>query len=284
MGQREAAGGVAIRCTRESVALGLVTPWLSRTALGRTYVRAPRRLQRGNRHYTFWGRMDSALASTNLAHLAPFLRTLAETGDVMVAKWVKIDGPIDENGAEAVLREIHSAARAELVSEGPALDLTAALWAARQFYRACQMLVCRDVPAADLVTQLSVECPCPRGPATDFSVDLVFCHLPELHAIAQRVAPDDALVARLGEWAQGWPLSSTGIAVVGDPDLAPFAAEPALWRLYLDRVVARHAVDRLRQERVRTSIAADFGAHPELSPSFYLALERAAASAATSSS
>ncbi|HLP07890.1 MAG TPA: hypothetical protein VK178_06970 [Opitutaceae bacterium] len=227
--------------------------------------------------------MDSSPTNTNSAKLAPFLRALADTGDVTIAKWEKLDGSIDDTGAEAILRELHAAASVGLSGEAPPFDSPSAHWAARQLYRACQMLVCRDVSAEEITAGLSTPCPSPRAPAVDYSVDLTFRHLPELHTIAHRLSPGDRLVGLLRDWAQTWPLSSPGIPVESAPDLGTFADHAPLWRLYLDRIALRQADDRLRDERVRAALAADFGAHPDLSPALHSALERSRSLAPASS-
>lgn len=172
----------------------------------------------------------------------------------------------DDPAVEACLRDWDATARRELSGPVPAFDPVAAGWAVRQFYRGCQFLVCRDVPPEELARTLSVSCPSARGPGTDFSVDLVFRHLPELHDYARRVAPGDALVATLETWAREWPLSSPGIALPETPSLDTFAACVPLWRLYVDRITARQATDRLRDPRVAAQVRADLGAFPELDP------------------
>lgn len=191
-----------------------------------------------------------------------------------------IDEPFPEIDAAAVnaLREWHEAALGELAGEVTTLglDLNAAGWAAGQFYRACQFLVCREAPAERVSHDLRAPCPSPRGPAVDFSVDLVFRFLPDLYDRARRLAPADSLVAALAEWAKDWPLSSPGVPTESPPALETFAGYPALWRLYVDRVTERRADDRWRDPRVANQLRADLGAFPNLASPIAESLRRMA--------
>lgn len=132
--------------------------------------------------------------------LADFLRRFEETGEAQVHPFGEIL-PADDPAAEECLRAWDAAAREELSGPVPPFDPAAALWAARMYYQACQLLVCRDVPPGKIPDALAEPCPVARGPGADFSVDLVFRHLPELHAYARRAAPEDALVPVLAAWA-----------------------------------------------------------------------------------
>lgn len=167
-----------------------------------------------------------------------------------------------------VLREWDERVRAEVAFTAPAYDERAALWAAGVFYRTCQMSVDRE-PGEVLVRKVLAEpCPVPRGPATDYSVDLVFRFLPDLLRLAEQRAPGDAATDVLRSWAREWPLSSVSVTVEGATPADEILEQPSLRRLYLDRIFERKAKDRLTDPRLRRWVAADAGPHAELEARF----------------
>ena len=170
--------------------------------------------------------------------------------------------------AAHLLREREERVREDLAGEAPPYDAGAAGWAARAFYRACQFLVDRE-PGEEVVrAALAPACPSAPGASTAYSVDLVFCFLPDLLRLAEQRAPGEALTVLLRGWAREWPLSSVGAAA---GDVTPgddVLAQPALRRLYLDRIVERGAKDRLGSPALRRWIEADAGAYPELAGKF----------------
>ncbi len=184
-----------------------------------------------------------------------------------VADGAAITEPVTGDAAR-LLREREERVREDLAGVAPLYDAVAAGWAARAFHRACQFLVDRE-PGEEVVrAALAPACPSAPGASTAYSVDLIFGFLPDLLRLAEQRAPGEALTALLRGWARAWPLSSVGIAAgevtAGDEVLA----QPALRRLYLDRIVARGAKDRLGSSGLRRWIEADAGAYPELAGKF----------------
>jgi hypothetical protein len=209
-----------------------------------------------------------------------FIDALLAAGEVSVE--VFADVPLElEGAARAAVQEWDATARWELSGTVPAFEAEAATWALAQFYRACQFLVGRDVPAEVVTRTLARPCPAARGPAADFAVDLIFRFLPDLFEHARRLAPGDALVVELGRLARDWPLSSVGVPLDEPPSLESFAPNAALWRLYVDRVTAKRARDRWRDARVAAQLRTDLGAFPELDPALASALAMATAPAQT---
>lgn len=200
-----------------------------------------------------------------------FLRELFTTGEVRVTVYAKRDWEFDAD-VNAVLQEWDVAARAELAGEVPALDIDAASWAARQLFKACQCLVDRDVDAAVVSAELSLACPVAHGPGTDYSVDLIYRFLPDLLALSRRLAPGDGVTRILETWAHEWPLSSPGVCLSGAVLLDGFIHHPSLRRLYVDRVTALIAKDRLDHADVRRWMQADLAAYPSLAPLLFEAL------------
>lgn len=215
---------------------------------------------------------DLELTSSASSAAAAFLRELFATGEVRVPAYAAGDWEFDAD-ASAALLEWDIAARAELAGEPPALDIAAASWAARQLFKACQCLVDRDVDAAVVREGLALACPSAPNPSTVYSVDLVFRFLPDLLVLSRRHAPQDALTEILETWAREWPLSSPGERLAGEVSLDGFIQHPALRRLYVDRITALIAKDRLNHADVRRWLTADLAAYPSLAPLLFDALQ-----------
>jgi hypothetical protein len=100
----------------------------------------------------------------------------------------------------------------------------------------------------------------------DWSVDLVLRHLPRLFQMARHLSNADPLVQQMKQIAAAWPLSSAGITGLENLQLDFFIAQPALRRLYADRVLASGDVSRLGDARLDDLLRADLGMHRELAP------------------
>jgi MoxR-vWA-beta-propeller ternary system domain bpX4 len=198
-----------------------------------------------------------------VAELAQFLKALAEEGQAPV--WPK---PLPDDSATALdaLQQVELIAREDLALESPTFSPEAALWAARLFYQLCQFTVCRDLGAELVAAACEQACPAARSPATDWSADLTFRHLPRLYQLARHLSEADPLVEYLKRIASEWPLSSVGIPGLDDLSLESFLEHPALRRLYADRIVAAEDASRLRDPRVEDLLRADLGIHRQLAP------------------
>ncbi len=178
--------------------------------------------------------------------------------------------PPEENDSDAPawLAELEANARFELATEAPDFQPEAALWAARMLYQLCQFVVCRDIGKDRIHAACGVPCPLPRGPAVDWSADLMLRHLPRLFESARHLSNGDPLLQQMELLGREWPLSSVGRPGLKDLELNSFIGHPALWRLYADRILA--AADRTRlgvgDGRVNELLRADLGAHRDLAP------------------
>lgn len=195
--------------------------------------------------------------------LAAFLRSLFDNGCVRLPTVVPFDAAALV-GADAELIAFERLARQELPGDPPAFDLDVARWAALLFFRACQFVVYRDVPADVVQSELRAPLPARRRPDVDYSVDLTLRYLPDLFAFARAAAENDPLVAELRTLAVRWPLSSVGIAGLGDLDVSGFIDHPSLRGLYVDRILARGDSTRLADPRVKAAVTTAVGLHREL--------------------
>jgi len=204
------------------------------------------------------------LTTTNPdSELALFLKCLAEEGRAVVSPQPLAD---DVDRALSVLRQMDTLARDEFVLDLPEFSAAAAVWAARLFYNLCQFTVCRDIGEEHIVAACRVPCPSSRGPETDWSVDLVLRHLPQLFQLARHLSNADPLVHQMRKIATTWPLSSVGIADLENLQLDSFIGHSGLRRLYADRIILDGDTCRLGHARVDEMLRGDFGLHRELAP------------------
>jgi hypothetical protein len=199
------------------------------------------------------------------SELVLFLKQLTLEGRGVVSN-KPLSGSTDD--ALPLLQQMDALARDELALALPAFSSGAALWAAQLFYHLCQFTVCRDIGEGRINAVCRTPCPEPRAPHTDWSADLVFRHLPKLFQGARHLSNADPLVMRMQEIAMEWPLSSVGIAGVapGPLQLDSFAGDPALRRLYADRILAANDVSRLGDARIDALLRSDLGVHHGLAP------------------
>ncbi|KAF0177792.1 MAG: hypothetical protein FD161_2236 [Limisphaerales bacterium] len=202
----------------------------------------------------------------NETSLSGFVRTLAGEGRAGVAAHTRLGPAPGDPTVVAALAELAARARLELAGEAPALCAPAAGWAACLLHEACRFTVCRDLGEETMWACLGIPCPAPRGPETDWSVDLMFRHLPDVLRFARQLSNGDPLVVRLGQLAADWPLSSVGVPAVSCGSLDSFIAHPALRRLYADRILAQADFSRLGDPRVDDLLRADIGLHRDLAP------------------
>src|SRR4051794_5827522 len=197
-----------------------------------------------------------------------FVQALLETGRVRVPP--DRDAPADVGAAVA---ELDRAARPELAFDPPAVDAPAAGWAVTVLYRGCQALVFRDIDADAVRDALSRPCPAAPSPAVCYSADLALRYLPDLLSLARGIAADDPLVAGLTDLARRWPLSSVGVKDLGAVDVSPFADDPSLRQLYVDRIIERGDAARLDPPPVRDAVREALGHYRDLVPALARAVE-----------
>ncbi|WP_038164084.1 hypothetical protein [Verrucomicrobium sp. BvORR106] len=193
-----------------------------------------------------------------------FLQSLLDQGFAVV-KLAPADPATPDELAE-VLEEFDQRQRSSLAYDAPALDLPTATWAAGILYQLIHLLAARDVDVAGMEASLAEPCPAPRSASVDYSVDLLFQHLPEVARFAARMAPDDPLVSRIKTLGAAWPLSSVGMMLESCNGVKPIVTHPCLLALYTDRILRTADLARLEEPAVRQAAEDTVGAYPDLCP------------------
>ena len=191
-----------------------------------------------------------------------FLNALLDQGLALVSLGDATPASLQE--MEPVFLEMDGRRRLQLPHEAPTLDMPAAAWAAGIAYEAARLLVARDVDEAGVAEAFAEAFPYLRHPGSDYSVDLVLCHLPDLHRLAVRLSPGDPLVGQFLRLGETWPLSSVGMDGVKPGPLASFIDHPSLRQLYVDRILETKDFSRLDDPRVQAAVQEALGAYPEL--------------------
>jgi hypothetical protein len=164
--------------------------------------------------------------------------------------------------------------RLELPATPPTFSPESFQWAALNVYRAAQLVVYRDVPAADVETALSAPFEHTRNASADYSVDLIFRFLPDLRGFARSSSTHDPVCQWIDQWCQQWPLSSVGIdfsQTDTDQDVTPVVFDlsiipddECLTQLYVDRILERQDQLRVDAPFVQAQIRRTVGIYPEL--------------------
>ncbi len=197
--------------------------------------------------------------------LSEFLNCLFTEGRVRVPRLAEISDK-ELRAADEVLSAFEQEYRQELPATPPPVHPPAARWAATMFYRACQFVAFRDAGEEIMARTMTVACPHGDPPSVHYSVDLTFRYLPGLVKLARSASQRDPLLTHLARWAVEWPLSSVGMAVIGPVQIGPWARDPCLLGLYVDRVIARGDAVRLSDRHVREAVQQAVGLFPELAP------------------
>jgi hypothetical protein len=205
-------------------------------------------------------------------NLPAFLVALFENGQTSVGSILDDITPQEFRAAEEILSQAEATHRLNFPGTAPTWDGTAGFWAARFFYRACQLAVQRDIEVESRSENFDEPCPTAPLPSTLYSVDLVFQFLPDLFLLARRSAPEDPLLAILNQWAVAWPLSSVGMNV----DSQKLAIAPLLTNellpFYAERIIARRDASRLGPPIVNEEVQKQLGMYEGLAPELWDAL------------
>jgi hypothetical protein len=193
--------------------------------------------------------------------LKTFLQELAESGEVLIGVGGEPDAAEVTACREVILRQGEVCAR-EVAGAAPRVSMEAAGWAAGMMYAGCRFLVRREIGKEEVAARLEMPCPVAMSAEVCFSVDLYFRYLPDLIGLARGISEGDPLVVGLMGLAKQWPLSSVGVKGVGDVDVSGFIGHAGLRQLYVDRVIQRRDVARVKGDEVKEAMAETVGGYP----------------------
>ena len=213
-------------------------------------------------------------------HYLNFLRQLFESGRVVIES-AEFASQSAISASESLLADFEHQWRTQLAGDAPTFDVEVATWAGQNFYRACQLLMHRNLAEEDALIGFPEFGFATGTPRSHYNVDLVFRFLPDLWKFAKALERTDPLSRRISDWCLQWPLSSVGTANLDDElavDIGGFANDPSLAQLYVDRIIRHTDLTRVDHEQVRKAIESSIGEHPELARLFRTELSRKAAS------
>jgi hypothetical protein len=144
----------------------------------------------------------------------------------------------------AWLATVEPSYRQQLPGDPPASIPQVSVWAARQFFRAAQLVVHRELGESFIQSGLETEpiqkrdSPWATNPSLHYSVDLHFRFLPDLVRLAKAMSRTDPLLDQLNAWMIRWPLSGARIAGLPPEEserLEPILRDPCLRIVYIER-------------------------------------------------
>ncbi len=159
------------------------------------------------------------------------------------------------------LRKAETEYRKQLPSTPPPLDISSAIWAVQQFYRASQLMVHRELGEEFIQSGLETEPPEAPMPSIDsaflasasihYSVDLFFRFLPDIQRLAIAACSSDPLLMQMDAWAKRWPLSAARMQnqTVDQEKLEPILVNRCLRTMYIERVLDRNPFSQVEMER-----------------------------------
>lgn len=209
--------------------------------------------------------------------LAGFITTLYHEGVARVPVIRDASALRSEPGAEAstVFSEDELAAgvdalvscerlvRADWPSSPPPFDPRVAVSTAAFLFDAARLVLSRQVPEEVADSLLSARRIDGASASAHYSVDVLGRYLPDLFLLAGGPLSDDPVVRHLKRFGADWPLSSVGLAdvKVDEARVEVVLNDDALRGAYIDRVLGRVDLGRLRHEPVAEAARLAIGPH-----------------------
>jgi len=192
--------------------------------------------------------------------LSLFLNGLLADGNVVVPRTLTAFEAADLDAAGLLLQGLYERDRLEMPYESPVFDPESALWAARYVFRVCQFILLRDIGEAEMNDWLRGYDGLQTADAI-YSADLMLRFLPDLFRLASGISPEDPLISNLKVAARQWPFSSIGIAKISINDLSVIWQNQSLKYAYIDRVIQRKDMQRLKGENEKELLEEILGAN-----------------------
>jgi len=209
-------------------------------------------------------------------HYLKFLQQLFDTGRVAIeSSDLRSESAVAES--ESLLAEFELQWRNQLPGGVPRFDLAAASWAGQNFYRACQLLMNRNLNQQERQSGFPEPNFDLNKPDSHYSVDVVFRFLPDLWNFAKAIERTEPLSQRIADWCLQWPLSSVGTAnldTLSAVDVSAFANDRCLNQLYADRIIRHVDMTRVNDPQVLATIESSIGEHSELARRFQTELSK----------
>jgi hypothetical protein len=198
--------------------------------------------------------------------ITDFFQQLLDDGHVRLRS-SQVAPETELESAVSLLIDCEMRQREHLPGEPPDPDRAGLTWAAAMLDRAAQLAVFREL-GEDEIARLAAPDDAVHDMSADvvYSVDLVFCHLPDLVRIVRAMNPDDPLLALLISWCRRWPFSSVGVDGVGEIDIEPILGDRCLALMYADRILESEDASRLTHPGIAEIVRGSIGAWTDLSP------------------
>lgn len=201
----------------------------------------------------------------SLSPLADFLQELTFEGRAVIRSDLHRHPATaeDRQATGELLQRIHCIAVQEAPGAAPELCLPSAVWGTEVLAWGCGMLVDRGETEIHLPDWLASSQP-PNQSQAHWSVDLSLRFGAGLVKRAHAAAASDPWFASLLAVFQQWPLSSVGIDVTNSPEsIAAILAHRSLSQMFVDRMIVRRDLTRLRMAQFRSWIDGVAGSFPD---------------------
>lgn len=179
---------------------------------------------------------------------------------MVVPRTMTVLEPVDLDAAAVLLAELYKLDRLNMPFAAPDFEPKAALWAANYVFRVCQLILLRDIGESELQNWL-VPYSDPQTPSAIYSADLLLRFMSDLFRLSSGLSPEDPLVHHLREAAVAWPFSSVGIKGITAGNVSNILGHPSLKQAYIDRLIARKDMERLRNHTEKELLKETLGAH-----------------------
>lgn len=194
-----------------------------------------------------------------------FIESVLENGRTQVVAPGEIGGT-EKEAVSSTLIEAERVHRANLPAGLPQFDVDAAVWAGEMLFRVAQFFAYRDVNAEFITAALRGPRPDSGSASAHYSVDLCLRYLPDLHRLASHTSSTDPLLEEIETLLEPWPLSRVGLSNTAAPVWHAAIRQPALRKLYVDRIIEKHDERLLSDPHVRDAVRVAIGAFPDLAP------------------
>lgn len=189
-----------------------------------------------------------------------FLIDLMQSGQVTVPHEMVNFEQVDLKDSVVLLEAYHYSDSLEMPGIVPNFHADAALWAAKYIFTTIQLLLLRNIDGAEIDTYLR-DYGGERSAEAIYSADLTLRFLPDLLKFGSGLSPADPLIVKLKSTAERWPYSSVGVEELTSQADENILAHPSLRIAYIDRIIQKKDVARLRYTNEKNLLKEVLGNH-----------------------